>query len=125
MSEQAEAYGKFENYGVSYVASAPTDDEPSNVHRFRAIVNKMVLMYKAKNADYGDSFGKSVEKYGAISGLTRISDKFNRLENIILNNKQNIISEKIDDTLLDLANYAIMLYMAMYCDISDVEFENE
>lgn len=109
-------------YGVSYVASAPTEDEPSNVCRFRTIVNQMSATYKAKNADYGDSFGKSIEKYGAIAGLTRISDKFNRLENLILTKDQKVSDEKIGDTLLDLANYAVMLYMAMNCDISDVEF---
>lgn len=112
-------------YGVSYVASAPNEDEPSNVYRFRTIVNKMAETYNAKNADYGDSFGKSIEKYGAIAGLTRISDKFNRLENLILKKEQKVSDEKIGDTLLDLANYAIMLYMAMNCDISDVEFENK
>lgn len=97
----------------------------TNVYRFRAIVNKMAQTYKAKNSDYGDSFEKSIERYGEIAGLTRISDKFNRLENLILTKEQKVNDENIGDTLLDLANYAVMLYMAMNCDITEVEFKNE
>lgn len=114
-----------DRWGISYIADKPDADEPSNVYRFRGIVSQMAETYKAKNSDYGDSFGKSIEKYGVIAGLTRISDKFNRLENLILTKEQKVSDENIGDTLLDLANYAVMLYMAMNCDISDVEFENE
>lgn len=66
---------------------------------------------RKKQCDYGDSFGISVRKYGKISAMTRISDKFNRLENLILNGECEIKDESIKDTLVDLANYAIMLYM--------------
>lgn len=41
----------------------------------------------------------------------RLSDKFNRLENLMLNGECEITDESIKDTLIDLANYAIMLYM--------------
>ena len=58
-------------------------------------------------------FGRSVEKYGAISALTRISDKFNRLESLILaNEKAEINDESLDDTLKDLAAYCIMTLVA-------------
>ena len=36
--------------------------------------------YRRKNKDYGDAFGKTHEKYGAVSGLTRMSDKFYRIK---------------------------------------------
>lgn len=101
-------------YGVSYVADKPDTDEPENVRQFRSIINKMLETYKAKNADYGDSFEKSIEKYGAIAGLTRISDKFNRLENLLLKDDDIMVpDESIIDTLLGLANYSVMLYMAI------------
>lgn len=100
-------------YGVSYVADKPDTDEPENVRQFRSIINKMLETYRAKNADYGDSFGKSIEKYGAIAGLTRISDKFNRIENLILKGDIQVKSESIEDTLLDLSNYCILLNMAL------------
>lgn len=32
--------------------------------KFKAITQEMADTYEAKNADYGDSFGKSIENYG-------------------------------------------------------------
>lgn len=79
--------------------------------RFRKIAAQMADLYEKKNADYGDSYSKSIKKYGAVAGLVRLSDKFNRLENLMLNGECEITDESIKDTLIDLANYAIMLYM--------------
>lgn len=62
-----------------------------------------------KNKNYGNSFEESLNKYGLIAGLTRISDKFNRLETLIINNEQGTVDESLYDTLLDLSNYATML----------------
>lgn len=81
------------------------------VDRFREITEAMSDLYEKKDKDYGDSFGKSIKKYGAVAGLVRISDKFNRLENLMLNGECEIKDESVKDTLMDLANYAIMLYM--------------
>lgn len=75
---------------------------------FDAIIAEIQLLHENKNADYGDSFAKSVEKYGLISALTRISDKFNRAEQLILGNEAKVKDEKLRDTLIDLASYAIM-----------------
>lgn len=113
-------------YGVSYVADKPDTDEPENVRWFRRITERMAQTYKAKNSDYGDSFGKSIEKYGAIAGLTRISDKFNRLENLLLNGcNVRVGNESIYDTLLDLSNYSIMLYMALKNNEGELNLENK
>ncbi len=63
--------------------------------------------YKAKNADYGDSFAMVREKYpNAI--LIRLNDKLNRLETLMNGAQQHVNDESIEDTLLDLANYCIM-----------------
>lgn len=86
---------------------------PDNVVRFDALAAEISLMYERKNTDYGDSFGRSVEKYGLISALTRISDKFNRLESLILKGEHAEVSdESLDDTLKDLAAYCIMTVVA-------------
>jgi hypothetical protein len=66
-------------------------------------------LYRRKNETYGNSFGKSIEKYGLIAGLTRISDKFNRAENLILGAKNEVVDESLSDTLIDMANYCFML----------------
>nr|WP_081466694.1 DUF1599 domain-containing protein [Peptoanaerobacter stomatis] len=68
---------------------------------------RLRLIYRAKNNDYGDSFGETFKKLGLISAVTRISDKTNRLQSLCVN-KQQVKDESIKDTLMDLANYAIM-----------------
>ena len=79
--------------------------------RFEQITKGMCSLYAKKNKDYGDSFSKSLNKYGSIAALTRISDKFNRLESLILKGSSEITSEKLEDTLIDLASYCIMTKM--------------
>lgn len=89
------------------IQSNPKND----VEHFKFITNKIVELFAKKNKDYGDSFTRSLENYGNIAGLVRISDKFNRLENLLLNGGQEVSDESVKDTLIDLANYSIMLYM--------------
>ena len=93
----------------------PTEEikEYNKAERFEEIAKELAELYKQKNTAYGDSFGRSIAKYGKIAGLTRISDKFNRLENLILNPDINSGDEKVADTLLDMASYCIMLYMEL------------
>ena len=68
----------------------------------------MAEICREKNEAYGDSFNKSLDKYGPIAGLVRIEDKINRLSNLVLNGgREN--DEAIDDTCIDAANYLIML----------------
>ena len=64
-------------------------------------------IYRRKNADYGDSFGETFRKLGIISAVTRITDKVNRLQSLCVHAAQ-VHDESVKDTLLDLANYAIM-----------------
>lgn len=67
-------------------------------------------IYKDKQHDYGDSFGKTFEALGPISAVTRISDKFNRLCNLITRHNYTpaVDDESIVDTLYDMANYCLM-----------------
>lgn len=88
------------------------DKDPSEA-RFKEIALSLSDLYSKKNPVYGNSFERSLKKYGKISGLTRISDKFNRLEKIITNPDIETNDESLEDTLLDLASYCIMLKMAL------------
>lgn len=83
------------------------EEDPQNVKDFADICNKMVMTYRAKNHDYGNSFHNTFKKYGIVSALTRMSDKFNRLDTLYDKNDGKV-NESIEDTLLDLANYAVM-----------------
>lgn len=88
------------------------DKDPSE-SRFEEIALSLSDLYSKKNPVYGNSFERSLKKYGKISGLTRISDKFNRLEKIITNPDIETNDESLEDTLLDLASYCIMMKMAL------------
>lgn len=80
------------------------------VELHKEIVTNMNEMYKSKNEDYGDSFDKSLDKFGLLSSLIRLTDKMNRFEQLI-DNDSKVNDESIEDTLLDMANYAIMTVM--------------
>ena len=69
--------------------------------------------FKQKNTAYGNSFEESVLKYGLISALTRMSDKWNRIENLILHPSTDTGDEPLKDSLLDLANYCLMTVMVL------------
>lgn len=83
--------------------------------KHKQICNKLNEIYKAKNHDYGDSFGETFEKLGIISAVTRITDKVNRLQSLCTK-EQKVKDESIIDTLKDLANYAIMTLIELESD---------
>lgn len=79
--------------------------------RFEEITTEMTDLYKRKNEDYGDSFSSSLDEFGVIAGVVRLSDKVNRIKALTQNDSQQVKDESIKDTLKDLANYAIMTLM--------------
>lgn len=79
---------------------------------FGNLASQITETYEKKNADYGNSFSESIEKYGYVAGLVRMSDKLNRAENLLLKQDTALVNdESVVDTLLDLAAYSIMLAM--------------
>lgn len=68
-------------------------------------------LYIAKNADYGSSVHDTYLKYGMTAYLIRLEDKINRARNIVQRGQETVLDEKLEDTLLDLANYAILAAM--------------
>ena len=94
----------------AYSCHEKTSTLPPNVQRMYELATSMADTYARKNADYGDSFHTSVQKYGLIAALTRMSDKWNRLENLMLHGNGQV-NESITDTLIDLAAYALMTVM--------------
>ena len=80
------------------------------VKKFAELAQECVELYAKKNADYGNSFDDNMDKFGEIVGTIRIGDKYSRLEQLTKpNNKANVKDESIDDTLIDLACYALMM----------------
>lgn len=64
-------------------------------------------IYIAKNKDYGSSVTDTYKKYGLVSFLVRMEDKMNRLRTLS-QQEAEVADEKIEDTLMDLANYALL-----------------
>ena len=81
--------------------------EINKTKKHKLICEKLNALYEAKNADYGDSFGKSYKEYGLTMPCIRLEDKLNRLKSLNFS-KTSKVNESIEDTLMDLANYAIM-----------------
>lgn len=77
-------------------------------------------LYTRKNHDYGDSFAKSYQEWGLAMPCIRLDDKLNRLKSLAKNSAQ-VQDESIRDTLLDLANYAIMTVIEMELEKGEKE----
>ena len=84
--------------------------------KYMDIINKLKETFLKKNHDYGSSVKKNYDKfeaYGKNEGLKyvfgRIAEKHDRLENLIYGAHTNqVTDESVEDTLLDMANYAIL-----------------
>ena len=68
----------------------------------------MNALYERKNHDYGNSFSETYRKLGVISATTRMLDKMNRVVSLVTKEQQKVNDESLRDTLIDLANYAVM-----------------
>lgn len=79
------------------------------VEMFNEMTKEMCEIFARKRHDYGPSTTETYEKFGPVSMLVRMHDKMGRLDNLICNNMQErVLDERIDDTLMDLANYALI-----------------
>lgn len=83
----------------------------TDVEIFREIVNQMADTFEAKNNDYGNSTQDTYDKFGDVSFLTRLTDKLNRLTTLCTGTEQKVKDESIDDTIIDLAVYAVIFKM--------------
>ena len=79
---------------------------------FRDIAESQIRLYESKNADYGNAADKLYESYGLTYYLIMLEQKLLRLKN--LNNKTDEANnESIEDSLLDMSNYAILAVESM------------
>ena len=83
----------------------------ANVMQHERICTEMNALYARKNRDYGDSFHISFEEEGMAMARIRLGDKLNRFKTLTKAGDQLVQDESIRDTLIDLANYAIMTVM--------------
>jgi hypothetical protein len=77
------------------------------VEQLKDIQKNALELFTKKNADYNDAFAK----YGLVGVLMRIEDKIQRCLSITKSGIQLVNDEALEDTLLDLHNYAAMALM--------------
>ena len=77
------------------------------MEEYKKIVTETMELCIKKNKDYGSSVQDTFEKFGDISYLVRITDKYNRICSL-LNGEGEIKDESIDDTIRDMANYSFL-----------------
>lgn len=82
------------------------------IEAFNKITDEMLDICLRKNADYGNSFDKSLDEDGLLVSKIRLGDKLNRFSKLIKNDAQ-VTDETTRDTLIDMANYAILTLMWM------------
>ncbi len=80
----------------------------SKVERFKQLTGVMSALYVRKNKDYGDSFSNMYREWGPMYPMSRMQEKLSRAIQLMRSGEAQVTEEKVADTLLDLANYALM-----------------
>ena len=75
---------------------------------FKDYTNHLAEIIQEKNNAYGDSFSKSLDEDGLLVLKIRLGDKFNRVSSLIKRDELKENDESLEDTLLDMAGYAIL-----------------
>ena len=89
---------------------------PEMINEFETITHDMLQLFCMKQADYGPKnigmgdvvvdTNKKVKR--SLTGLSvRMNDKIQRMLNLTFNNREPE-NESVEDTLIDIANYAVM-----------------
>lgn len=84
-----------------------TLDSKKTLQHFH-ICQQLSTLYQNKNHDYGDSFHKTYQEFGKIAIAIRLQDKVSRLSALSTKDRRLVTDESIRDTLMDIANYAIL-----------------
>lgn len=79
------------------------------VTQMKAIQAQALALFEKKNKDYGDAFAL----YGPVGVLVRIGDKIQRMQSVTKSGVNLVTDERLNDTLLDLHNYAAMALMLL------------
>ena len=73
---------------------------------FGKVLKEMAELHDRKNHDYGDSFVTCFKIFGEAYAFGHIMEKAERLKSLCKNGK--LENESVRDSLIDLANYAVM-----------------
>ena len=85
----------------------------TKTERHSDICKEINALYARKNHDYGDSFHQTFTEEGMAMPRIRLEDKLARFKSLTKSEVQEVKDESIRDTLIDLANYAIMTVLEL------------
>lgn len=93
-------------------------DKEQYLEEFKALTEKMFAITKAKNSDYTGDTSKPFKNFTMVETMgfasteqgfcTRLTDKMMRIAGFVKNGTLEVVDEKVEDTLLDMANYALL-----------------
>lgn len=89
---------------------------PIATAEFKDITEEMYKLWLDKMLDYGmynitggrDQDTEEGQKYIMLGLYYRMQDKLNRIYNLTISDKHYVAGEKLEDTLRDIANYAVI-----------------
>jgi len=93
------------------------EEYPDLANEFQNIQDEMYEMFARKHMDYGlnnialggDIVNNSDDKKFSLTGLAiRLTDKISRLRNLMVNGRNYVKGEGMEDTFIDVANYGII-----------------
>lgn len=84
--------------------ASSTNDNPDS---FESIALSQIELYKKKNSDYGSATDKLFQKHGFEYYQIMLEQKMQRIDSLTKKDNQHNF-ESLEDTLLDLSNYAIL-----------------
>ena len=94
-----------------------------NVQYHEKLCKELNDLYAKKNRDYGNSFHDTYLEEGLAMSRIRLSDKLARFKKLShkCDYEGSVEDESIRDTLIDLANYALMTVMELDLDAQKQE----
>lgn len=87
------------------------EEQNSSCVHHHQICEELTELYRKKNHDYGNSFHETYKEFGLTMAAIRLDDKLRRFKTLI--RAAPSVDESIRDTLVDLANYAILTVMEL------------
>lgn len=91
---------------------ASTKQPTGDADAFRDITNGMYDTFKAKNHDYGNIFAELFKECGMTYAYGHMAEKLKRVKSL-MSDEAKVNGESMRDSLLDLANYAILTIMEL------------
>ena len=101
---------------VSKAVETFENEYPELSEEFKRISEEMYEMFARKHMDYGlnnialgGDLNNAEDKKFSLTGLAiRLTDKISRLKNLLINGKNYVKGEGMEDTFIDIANYGII-----------------